>query len=191
VVDLPPAAAWRHLDARVGFEVLFPKGVEGGRALEGHSTAVEEGVPWSVHYVVEVDSTWTTRAARIVTRSRSGEKEVRLDADGSGAWLVDGADAAQLDGCLDVDLEASVCTNTLPVHRLSLAVGERADVPAAYVRVPDGRVERMDQSYVRLPDSSGQLNFDYDGPAFDYRAVLVFDRHGLVLDYPGIAVRVA
>src|SRR3954453_15836540 len=38
-----------------------------------------------------------------------------------------------LDACLDVDLESSAMTNALPVHRLNLATGERAQAPAAYV----------------------------------------------------------
>jgi hypothetical protein len=33
--------------------------------------------------------------------------------------------------------------------------------------------------------------YRYAASAFDFRAVLVYDRFGLVLDYPGIAVRVA
>jgi hypothetical protein len=31
--------------------------------------------------------------------------------------------------------------------------------------------------------------FDYTAPVFDYRGLLVYDASGLVLDYPGIAIR--
>jgi hypothetical protein len=116
---------------------------------------------------------------------------VRLEGDGTGAWQVDGVRAAELAGCLDVDLEASACTNAFPVHRLGLEVGQRADAPAAYVRAPDLRVERLEQSYARLQGDGGRSRYDYAAPAFEYRTELVFDRFGLVLDYPGIAVRVA
>jgi hypothetical protein len=93
-------------------------------------------------------------------------------------------------GCLDVDLEGSAFTNAFPVHRLGLNVGEQADAPAAYVRANDLRVERLEQSYARLPDDGDRSRYDYASPAFDFRAELVYDRFGLVLDYPGIAVRV-
>lgn len=43
-----------------------------------------------------------------------------LISDGQGRWTVDGEPAPQLDGLIDVDPEASACTNTLPVHRLPL-----------------------------------------------------------------------
>ncbi|MGH2475646.1 MAG: putative glycolipid-binding domain-containing protein, partial [Candidatus Limnocylindrales bacterium] len=104
-------------------------------------------------------------------------------------WRIGDVAAPQLDGCLDVDLEASSCTNTLPVHRLGLAVGQGADAPAAYVRALDVDVERLEQRYVRIEDDGARRRFDYTAPRFDYNGVLVYDRSGLVLDYPGIAVR--
>ena len=98
---------------------------------------------------------------------------------------------AQLSGCVDVDLEASACTNALPVNRLKLEVGQAADAPAVYVRARDLQVERLEQRYERLPNAGERARYDYIAPRFDFRAVLVYDQFGLVLDYPGIAVRVA
>jgi uncharacterized protein len=187
---LPATAAWRHFDARVGFEVLFLQGDVSGYRFEGHSTAVEDGEAWGIRYALTVDADWVTRSASIAGRSALGVREVRLEGVGTGRWRVDGEPAPGLDGCLEVDLEASAFTNALPVHRLGLGVGERADAPAAYVRAVDLRVERLEQSYVRLPDTGENSHYDYVSPAFDFRAELVYDRFGLVLDYPGIAVRV-
>jgi hypothetical protein len=187
---LPATAAWRHLDARVGFEVLFLRAEADGYHFGGYSTAVEDGEAWSIHYALTVDASWATRSAHVVGRSSLGVNEVRLDEDGTGGWRVDGRPALQLGGCLDVDLEASAFTNALPVHRLALDVGQQADAPAAYVRALDLRVERLEQSYKRLQNDRGHSHYDYASPAFDFRAELVYDEFGLVLDYPGIAVRV-
>jgi hypothetical protein len=90
---------------------------------------------------------------------------------------------------LDVDLEASAFTNALPVNRLGLDVGQHADAPAAYVRAHDLRVERLEQHYTRLTGDGTRSRYDYRAPRFDFTAVLVYDEFGLVLDYPGIAVR--
>ena len=188
---LPATAAWRHLDARVGFEVLFLRRQTDGYHFEGHSTAVEDGDVWGISYQLTVDSDWTTRMAHVVGRSELGHNEVRLDGDGTGAWRVDGRPEPLLDGCLDVDLEASAFTNALPVRRFRLAVGRQADAPAAYVRALDLRVERLEQSYTRLENDEERSRYDYVSPAFDFRAELVYDEFGLVLDYPGIAVRAA
>jgi uncharacterized protein len=191
VPELPSMAAWHHRDARAGFEVLFLRRDRDCYRLDGHSTAIEEGEAWGIRYALTVDHDWVTRCAHVVGQSASGAHEVRLDRDGRGMWRVDGRAAPQLGGCLDVDLEASACTNALPVHRLGLRVGERADAPAAYVRAPTLRVERLEQSYARLSDDGERARYEYLAPAFGFRAVLTYDRLGLILDYPGIAVRVA
>jgi hypothetical protein len=190
--ETTPTAAWRHRDARDGFEVVFlGETPTGGRRLTGHVSAVEDGQAWAVQYEIVVDAAWRTRTARIRTHTAAGRRDVAVEADGEGRWRVDGAPAPALDGCLDVDLEASSCTNAFPVKRLGLAVGAAADAPAAYVRVLDPVVERLEQRYERIDDDDGgRRRFHYVSPAFAFEAVLVYDAAGLVVDYPGIAVRV-
>jgi len=187
---LPPSAAWRHQDARQGFESMFARPDGGGYRLEGHSAAVEAGQAWVVRYVIWVDAAWITRAAQVWAWSQSGSREIRLTADGAGHWRVDDAVVPGLDGCLDVDLESSACTNTLPVHRLKLGVGQSAQSPAAYVRALDLRVERLEQHYARVDDAGAHQCYAYRAPVFNFESRLVYDESGLVLDYPGIASRV-
>jgi hypothetical protein len=134
---------------------------------------------------------WTTRRAHVVGWSAAGEHDLLLESDGAGGWRIDGTPAPDLAGLLDVDLEASACTNALPIHRLGLHVGDRANAPAVYVRQPDLRVERLEQDYRRLEDDGHQRRYDYAAPEFGFTAVLVFDELGFVSGYPGIAVRVA
>jgi hypothetical protein len=96
-----------------------------------------------------------------------------------------------LDGRSDVDLEASACTNTIPIRRLGLEVGDSADASAAYVRWLDLSVQRLEQEYHRLDDDKRRLRLDYRAPRFDDAVRLVFDRSSLVLSYPSIASRAA
>lgn len=185
----PTTAAWRHETARSGFEAVFFQAVDGGWAVAGSTAAIEDGAIWAVDYALQLDATWTTRSARIGGRSAGGSFATALEAEGAGRWLVDGEAAPQLDGCLDVDLESSALTNALPVHRMGLAVGARADAPAAYVRALDLAVERLEQTYERVADDGPRQRYDYAAPAFAFACRLVYDESGLVLDYPGIAVR--
>jgi hypothetical protein len=187
--DLPPTAAWQHLDARTGFEVVYFETLSDGLRVHGCTTALEEGQTWIVGYMLEVDHGWHTRLARVSSRSALGHRKTSLAVDSAGRWRVDGQAAPHLDGCRDVDLEASAMTNALPVHRLRLAVGAKADAPAAYVRATDLSVERLDQTYARANDETGRQRYDYAAPVFEVDCRLVFDTSGLVLDYPGIAVR--
>ena len=173
-------AAFRHKDLREGFEVVFIA----GRSFAGHTAAVEDGEPFAVRYVIELDDRWHTRTAQIWGESRTGTRSVRLDSDGDGHWLLDGRPAPELDGILDVDLESSALTNAFPVRRLALSPGEAADAPAAWVRALDLGVERLEQRYA----CTGENRYDYWSP--DLSCELVYDEDGLVREYPGIAARV-
>jgi hypothetical protein len=191
VAFLPPpdTACWQHVKARSGFEVAYFRKAEDGWAVEGTTAALEEARTWVVTYSIRLDAGWVTRNARIMARTVSGSRETFLQSDGTGRWLVNGVLAPHLDGCLDVDLESSAMTNTLPVHRLSLPEGELADAPAAYVRALDLGVDRLEQTYRRIADQAARQRYDYTAPAFGFTSRLVYDESGLVLDYPGIARR--
>jgi len=189
-VDPPSYAAWQHRDARDGFEVVFLSHDADGHRFAGDTAAVEDGEPWAVHYEIALGPDWRTRSARVSGRSAgTARSEVTLETDGAGRWQIDGMAAPHLDGCLDVDLEASALTNAFPVHRLGLEIGEGADAPAAYVGARDLSVERLEQRYVRLDDEGAHQRYHYAAPAFEFECELVYDAGGLVLDYPGIATR--
>jgi hypothetical protein len=182
--------AWRHVAARDGFEVVFlSETAAGARRLEGYVSATEDSRAWAVRYDIAVDADGHTRSAKVRTRTAQGRRTVTVEADGDGRWIVDGAPAPRLGGCLDIDLEASAATNSFPVARLGLAVGAAADAPAAYVRVLDPAVERLEQRYERIADAGDRRRFRYAAPAFAFEAVLVYDKRGFVVDYPGIAVQ--
>jgi hypothetical protein len=125
------------------------------------------------------------------SRTASGQVERLLESDGNGRWLVDGKASTDFDGCFDVDLESSALTNALPIHRLNLEVGERAEAPAAYVRASSLSVDQLEQSYFRVHSAADRQQFDYEAPAFDFRCRLEYDDRGLVVKYPGIAFRSA
>ena len=67
----------------------------------------------------------------------------------------------------------------------------RADVHRGRVRAPGLHVERLEQRYVRLNDAEHGQRYGYAAPRFRFECELSYDAHGLVLEYPGIAVRAA
>ena len=78
-----PFAAWRHRDARDGFEVVFID----GRRFEGHSVAVEDG-----RAVRGPLPDRTRRALADAVGADLGPRGQRpLEGDGEGHWRVDGA----------------------------------------------------------------------------------------------------
>jgi uncharacterized protein len=168
--------AFRHLGVRDGFEVAWFTPA----LLRGGSTFVEEGAGHHIAYEISLAPDGSTSAATV--RSLDGSVTLtRADE----TWLVDGLSRPDLSDCPDVDLESSVVTNALPVARLGLAVGETGRALAAWVRA-DLTVEPLEQTYTRLDERRYDYVSHFDG----FRAVLEYGADGLVVDYPGIAVRV-
>ena len=116
---MPATAAWRHRGARSGFEVVYFSARGDGCRIEGWTTAIEDGATWAVEYAIEVDAAWATRSARIRGRSAGGLCSALLEADGAATGWSTVKPRRHLDGCLDVDLEASAMTNALPMRRLA------------------------------------------------------------------------
>ena len=122
----------------------------GDGRLDGTVLTALEGRPVEVRYSVRVDDAWVTREVVVAIDDGRERRRLRLAHDGAGHWTQgdDGAAVPAVDGCLDVDLEVSPATNTLPIRRL----GASADVEAAWVRFPSLTVERLTQRYERLGD---------------------------------------
>lgn len=180
---LPAFAAWCFVEAVDGFEVACFE----PRLVRGCTSAIEDGRPYAVRYEITFDEHWRTREVHVCSDTLEGHRSTVLAGDGRGHWTVDGVGAPHLGGLLDVDLEASACTNMLPIHRLAMPDGEAVPVSAVYVRAFDLSLTRLDQTYQRFGDR--RFRYSSDGGAF--RAVLEYDDAGLIVDYPGIAVRFA
>ena len=90
----------------------------------------------------------------------------------------------ELAGALDVDLGFTPATNTLPIRRLALAVGESAPVRSAWLRFPEFRLEPLEQTYTRETDQSFRYRALVDGEPFIAR--LDTDAFGRVLRYEGL-----
>ncbi|MGY4859133.1 putative glycolipid-binding domain-containing protein [Cryobacterium sp. AP23] len=186
---LPAQASWRHRGLQCGYEVMFPTTLPSGIQLRGSTTAVESGSAWSVAYRIEADRRWQTRRVDASNSTMRGERRVSIHRAADGHWEVDGHPRADLDGCVDVDFESSSATNTLPVHRIRFAPGEPVQVPAAFVRAEDLRIERMEQEYTLTSADDAPLAFHYESSTFGVACELTFDTSGLLLLYPGLALR--
>ena len=186
---LPRQASWRHTGVRRGFEVLFTGPGPRGHRLRGVSTAVEDASAWSVDYSIDLDLAWRTQEVRAGASTIDGGRHTVLRRSADHGWEVDGLARADLTGCVDVDFESSAVTNTLPLHRLEFTVGEPMRVPAVFVQANDLGVIRLEQEYTLVAVSPRGMSFHYESGTFDVVCELTFDPAGLILDYPGIAVR--
>ena len=92
---------------------------------------------------------------------------------------MNGTPMPQLDGFADVDLSVTPSTNTAPVRRLNLEVGEDAEVIAAWIKFPTLEIVPLRQSYCRV----GVDSYEYKAPDLDYAAPLKCDDQGIVQTY--------
>lgn len=160
----------------VGTELFDLQEQGSGVVMTGWVVAAFDGAPCAVSYEVTADSQWITRRAVVTMSSESG-RTVEIEHDGAGHWSVDGGERLALSACRDVDLGISPCTNTLPIRRLGLEVGELAHLDAVWVRFPEMKVEVLTQTYERL----GDRMYRYTSPSFQ-RDIEVDDA-GLVVRY--------
>jgi hypothetical protein len=147
-----------------------------GFQLSGLILQAHQDAPYMVRYSIELDEAWRTRSVKVEVEN-DGQHRIALEADGAGHWSRDGEALPSVDRCLDVDLEWSPSTNTLPIRRLSFSVGETKTVVAAWVRFPSLEVQRLEQSYERLDER----RYRYRSGRFT--ADLAVDVDGLVMQY--------
>jgi uncharacterized protein len=155
----------------------------GERSAVGRGIAVLDGVPTHVDYALRTDRTGATRHVEITVSGPFPTRTRTLHADEAARWRDGSGPLPDLDGCLDVDISFTPCTNTLPIRRLGLAAGGTAEIDAAYLSVPGLTVRRARQRYRRLAGG-----YRYESGSF--AADLTVDDADLVTDYPELWRRV-
>ena len=134
-----------------------------------------------VRYEIFCDSLFHTRRASIFLRESAGERTLRIEAR-DGRWFENGRENHAVKGAIDIDLGWSPATNTLPIRRLNLAVGHASgEFVAAWVSFPDLLLQPLPQEYIRL----AEREYRYSSRGGAFKANLLVDGNGLVLDYEG------
>lgn len=148
----------------------------------------EERGPFRLTYRLAWNSSWQLRDAELVVATGRFNRSLSLQTDGQGHWRHRGCPAIEdLDGCLDVDIWPTPFTNSFPIRREPMEVGERRQFRMAWIFAPDLTVHAQSQAYTRLADRL-YLFENLDGSGF--RAELPVDEDGIVLDYPDLFRRV-
>ena len=140
----------------------------------------------NVHYVLRISPTWHVR--QLLLFRDMEDPDLWLGTDGSGRWgEMNGAHRPELDGCVDIDLPCTPFTNTLPIRRLPLHVGDSADITVAYLDVETLDIQPDHQRYTRV--SSHRWRFEQLSTGWTQEFDV--DEFGLVCDYPTLFRRIA
>jgi len=184
----PRALCWRRIMDNNSLEYAAVRPTAVGLELAGTIVAIHKDAPLEVQYRIECDGDWRTRSVSIEQRLRLQQSSLSLAVDTDGKWIDHRTGSIEaVTGCLDVDLELTPITNTLPVNRLNLAIGQVEEIAVAWVRFPSLDIVHARQSYERLSDRT----YRYRSLGSGFTADIDVDEIGLTLRYQGIWERVA
>jgi hypothetical protein len=138
-----------------------------------------EGSACRLDYVIACDHEWLTQSAVVSGWVGTRVIDITLTRDASARWDLNGTACPAVAGCVDVDLNFSPSTNTLPIRRLQLAIGQTAAVRAAWLRFPTLELEPLEQTYARIAERV----YRYESNGGSFVADVSVDAQGLVLDY--------
>ncbi len=137
-----------------------------------------------VSHVVRLSPTWQVR--QFLLFRDLDDPDLWLGTDGSGRWgEVNGAHRTDLDGCTEIDLACTPFTNTLPIRRLQLDVGDAADISVATIDVETLAVVPVKHRY----HHTEPRRFEHTVLETGSTTTFEVDEYGLVRDVPGLFKR--
>ena len=169
------AVLWQASDGGSELCVLERRGH--GWRLRGTVLTHDADEPIEIGYEVTADSTWATEGAAVQVAIAGGDPQ---EVSELGTLWSGATRPPQYRDCVDVDLGFTPATNTLPIRRLGLGVGEEAEIAVAWLVWPELSVRPVRQGYARLAEDRYRYTQD------DFTAELVVDDQGLVLEYEGL-----
>jgi hypothetical protein len=173
------AILWRRVD-QPGHESARVDRVGDGWRLAGTAVFADDAGPCCLSYQIECDARWRTVRTRVSGWIGERTVDVEIAVAAEGTWRMNGVEVPQVAGCVDVDLNFSPSTNLLPIRRLNLAVGEREEVRAAWLRFPRLALEPLQQAYVR----TGERAYRYESAGGSFVRDLEVDEAGFPTRYP-------
>jgi hypothetical protein len=160
-----------------------------------------EPAPFRVDYRLQAPD-FVTRELELTSIADGWRRHLTLRHDGEGSWNADVDDEGDVPGgpwdgslpdlseALDIDIQNSPLTNTMPILRHGFHREGSGDFLMAFITTPTLRVEASPQRYehVRATEDGSVVRYiSRDG---DFTAELELDSYGLLRLYPRLARRV-
>ena len=169
---------WENKESR-SIEYFTLHDVNGSFVLKGTVILPLEQLPTKVSYSIKCDYQWRTRRVHLRQEQPGKTSQLTLTVNKEQDWKENKSTVSFAKGLFDVDFEISPATNTLPIRRLSLKVGESRTVDAVWVRFPSLKIGRLQQRYTRIDERC----YKYEALSSDYEAHLEVDDAGLIVRY--------
>ena len=169
---------WRRLDVP-GHEVARLN--EDDHRIEGTALFLHEEQVCKLDYHLICDDSWQTLTCTVLGWVGQAVVNATITVR-DNTWMINGKQVETVSDCLDIDLNFSPVTNTLPIKRLNLAIGEKQTLKAAWLRFPGFYLEPLEQSYERLSDFA----YRYESAGGSFVADVEVNHAGLVTRYENL-----
>lgn len=173
------AILWRRLDTP-GHEACRYFLHDSSWHLVGTAVFAHNAQPCRLDYVVVCNAAWQTVSGTV--RGWIGDETIAIEVavDATRRWWLNGTECPAVAGSTDIDLNFSPSTNLLPIRRLDLAIGQEAQVQAAWLRFPSFTLEPLVQCYRRLDAAT----YRYESAGGMFTTDLQVNAAGFVTLYP-------
>ena len=158
-----------------------------GSEISSVIIGVAEQKIFNIEYKLNINPHWETEQAEIKSTIEGLTKSFIFNSDGKGNWQQNGHTLEQFDGCVDIDIPLTPFTNTLPIKRLKLQIGQAQLIQVVYLDLLRDDIKPVTQKYARLSNRE----YKYENVPNDFEAVITVDELGFVLDYPTLFERIA
>jgi hypothetical protein len=161
-------------------------------------------LPYRLDYELETGTGFVTARMRVNSRGEGWRRQLDLRRSADGLWSVNadeegdvdlppaGGDSTRLADALDCDLGLSPVTNTMPILRHGLLRGGGPfELTTAWVAVPGLAVLADAQRYRHLRSADDHHVVRFEAVDGSFAADITVDGDAIVIDYPGVARRVA
>ena len=165
-----------------GHEACRLSSRDAGWELGGTAVFTSDGQPCWLDYQIRCDAIWRTASATVSGWVGQRPIEIYIGVGPGQYWRLNDVEQPAVTGCIDLDLNFSPSTNLLPIRRLKLAVGQSAEVRAAWLRFPGFDLEPLAQVYRRLDEAT----YRYESGGGRFVADLKVNPAGFVTHYPGL-----
>ena len=179
---LESCVIWRRILDDGSDEFCAVRQMGNGAEVEGTSLGLTKAFePFCCSYRILANLAYSqTRHLAVSFWSPSGTRSLSMSRS-KGGWKVD-AEEPQFIEADEIDLDWSPVTNMFPIRQMLERGLTSLELKAAWVRMPDLRLERSAQRYDRIDG----LTARYTNLESGFTALVSHDGEGFPLDYEGV-----
>jgi len=139
---------------------------------------------WFLEYKIITDKRWLINSFEI-SLELNGKKSTIIGKRAENKWFINDIENPLFTGIEFIDISITPFTNSLPINYLTLEVGESKESEVIYLDILKEEISCLKQKYHRQKKNV----YTYENVQSDFKADIVVDENGLVVNYPNIFER--